>query len=147
MKVLKFNESQIPGSPNLVILDEPCSGVDTNARKNIWELIEALRKGRAVVLATHFLDEAQHLGDSIIILKDGKIAYESTSSNLQDQLTKSFTMNVEFCTPLMNDQNDTLSRIKKMLSENVVHFDITSIADSNLSVVIPYGNADGAAYE
>lgn len=58
------------GSPNLVILDEPCSGVDTKARKNIWDLIELLRKGRAVVLATHYLDEAEHLSDNIVILKD-----------------------------------------------------------------------------
>lgn len=130
-----------------MILDEPCSGVDTNARKNIWELIESLRKGRAVVLATHFLDEAQHLGDSIIILKDGKIAFESTSSNLQDQLTKSFTMNVNFCAPLMNDQNDGLGKIKETLTDNVVHFDITSIADNQLTVVIPYGNAEGLSYE
>lgn len=57
-------------SPNMVILDEPCSGVDTKARRNIWELISILRKGRAVVLATHYLDEAEHLSDSILILKD-----------------------------------------------------------------------------
>lgn len=50
------------GSPNLVILDEPCSGIDTHARKTIWELIEALRKNRAVVVATHDLDEAAMLG-------------------------------------------------------------------------------------
>lgn len=54
----------------MVILDEPCSGVDTKARRNIWELISVLRKGRAVVLATHYLDEAEHLSDSILILKD-----------------------------------------------------------------------------
>lgn len=58
------------GSPNLVILDEPCSGVDTKARKNIWDLISVLRKGRAVALATHYLDEAEHLSDSILIMNE-----------------------------------------------------------------------------
>lgn len=58
------------GSPNLVILDEPCSGVDTKARKNIWELIEVLKKGRAVILATHYLDEAEHLSDNILIMNN-----------------------------------------------------------------------------
>lgn len=57
-------------SPNLVILDEPCSGVDTRARRNVWELISVLRKGRAVVLATHYLDEAEHLSDSVLILNE-----------------------------------------------------------------------------
>lgn len=60
----------ILGSPNLVILDEPCSGVDMKARKNIWDLVSDLRRGRAVVLATHYLDEAEHLSDSILIMKE-----------------------------------------------------------------------------
>lgn len=54
----------------MVVLDEPCSGVDTKARRNIWELISVLRKGRAVVLATHYLDEAEHLSNSILIMKE-----------------------------------------------------------------------------
>ena len=54
----------------MVILDEPCNGVDTKARKDIWELIERLRKGRAVIFATHFLDEAEFLSDNIIIMKN-----------------------------------------------------------------------------
>lgn len=57
-------------SPNLVILDEPCSGVDAKARKKIWQLIGDLRKGRAVILATHYLDEAEHLSDNVLILND-----------------------------------------------------------------------------
>lgn len=62
--------SKFSGSPNLVILDEPCSGVDIKARKNIWDLISVLRKGRAVALATHYLDEAEHLSDSILIMNE-----------------------------------------------------------------------------
>lgn len=58
------------GSPNLVILDEPCSAVDTKARKSIWETIKLLRKGRAVIMATHYLDEAEHLSDSVIIMNE-----------------------------------------------------------------------------
>jgi ABC-type multidrug transport system ATPase subunit len=40
------------------------------ARKNIWELIESLRVGRSVVLATHYLDEAEQLSDKVLILRD-----------------------------------------------------------------------------
>lgn len=53
-----------------MVLDEPCSGVDMNARKNIWDLISVLRQGRAVALATHYLDEAEHLSDSILIMNE-----------------------------------------------------------------------------
>lgn len=40
------------------------------ARKNIWDLISILRQGRAVALATHYLDEAEHLSDSILIMNE-----------------------------------------------------------------------------
>ncbi|XP_053680163.1 glucosylceramide transporter ABCA12 [Anopheles nili] len=75
------------GSPNLVILDEPCSSVDTKARKYIWELIQTLRKDRAVILATHHLDEAECLSDKIIMLEDGKAILEQS----QEELKKRFT--------------------------------------------------------
>lgn len=65
----------IEGAPNLVILDEPCSGVDVKARKKIWQLIGDLRKGRAVILATHYLDEAEHLSDNVLILKDVSVSF------------------------------------------------------------------------
>lgn len=43
------------------------------ARKNIWDLISVLRKGRAVALATHYLDEAEHLSDSILIMNEVRL--------------------------------------------------------------------------
>lgn len=57
-------------SPSVVILDEPCNGVDAQARKDIWQLIERLRQGRAVIFATHFLDEAKYLSDSLVIMRN-----------------------------------------------------------------------------
>lgn len=57
------------GSPSVVILDEPCNGVDAKARKDIWQLIERLRQGRAVIFATHFLDEARYLSDALFVMR------------------------------------------------------------------------------
>lgn len=57
------------GSPSVVILDEPCNGVDAKARKDIWLLIEQLRQGRAVIFATHFLDEARYLSDALFVMR------------------------------------------------------------------------------
>lgn len=135
------------GSPNLVILDEPCSGIDTHARKTIWELIEALRKNRAVVLATHDLDEAQHLGDNIIIMKDGRIALESTTKDLQNELTKNFTLNVELKASLSsdkdvaNDVKNTIMNHTEKASTNI------TLEDCTMSAVIPYCGAEGNVIE
>lgn len=135
------------GSPNLVILDEPCSGIDTNARKTIWELIEALRKNRAVVLATHDLDEAQHLGDSIIIMKDGRIALESTTKDLQNELTKNFTLSVELKASLSTDKdlaNDVRNAIMNHTTRAPTNI---TLQDCNLSALISYNDSDGNSVE
>lgn len=135
------------GSPNLVILDEPCSGIDTHARKTIWELVEALRKDRAVILATHDLDEAQHLGDNIIIMKDGRIALQSTTKDLQNELTKNFTLNVELKASLLNDK-DLANDVKNVIISHTTKTpsDI-SLQDCNLSAVIPYSDDEGNVAE
>lgn len=131
------------GSPNLVILDEPCSTVDTHARKTIWELIESFRKNRAVVLATHDLDEAQHLGDKIVIIKDGRIALESTTKDLQNELTKEFVVNVELKASLETDKH-FVNQLKNAISSHSVNpstrFDPLEF---KLSAVIPYCDQNG----
>lgn len=83
------------GSPNLVILDEPCSAVDTRARRAIWQTIRVLRHGRAVVMATHHLDEAELLSDQVIVLNEGRVISESGTQALRDQFTRSLCVRIE----------------------------------------------------
>jgi len=60
--------------PKLVFLDEPTTGLDPQARRNFWGLIEmVLRRGKTVVLTTHYMEEAQLLCDDIIIVDKGRI--------------------------------------------------------------------------
>lgn len=56
------------GGSNVVILDEPTSGIDSCARRSIWDLIVQNRPGRTIVLSTHHLDEADILGDRIVLM-------------------------------------------------------------------------------
>ena len=55
----------------IVILDEPSSGLDPEARRHIWSVLQKNREGRTMVLTTHFMDEADLLGDRIAIMADG----------------------------------------------------------------------------
>lgn len=57
----------------IVILDEPTSGMDPSARRHMWDVLQEQRKGRTMILSTHFMDEADHLGDRIAILADGVV--------------------------------------------------------------------------
>ena len=61
------------GDPKVVFLDEPTSGMDPYSRRATWDLIRRAKKGRVVVLTTHFMDEADVLGDRVAILSHGKL--------------------------------------------------------------------------
>ena len=74
--------------PTLVFLDEPTTGLDPQARANLWEHIARLRseRGATVFLTTHYLDEADALSDRIVIIDRGRIVASDTSDNLKSQV-------------------------------------------------------------
>ena len=74
--------------PRLVFLDEPTTGLDPQARANLWEHIRALRDrlGVTVLLTTHYLDEADALSDRIVIIDRGRIVASDTADNLKAQV-------------------------------------------------------------
>ncbi len=73
--------------PIMVFLDEPTTGLDPQARRNLWELIKSIRdKGTTVILTTHYMDEAQVLCDRVAIMDEGKIVALDTPKNLINSL-------------------------------------------------------------
>src|SRR5690349_12163282 len=71
------------GRPELVFLDEPTAGMDTEARHTTWALIEELRAdGVSVLLTTHLLDEAERLADHVVIMNAGVVAATGTPAQL-----------------------------------------------------------------
>jgi len=74
--------------PRLVFLDEPTTGLDPQARANLWEHIAALRsqRGATVFITTHYLDEADTLSDRIVIIDRGRIVAADTADNLKAQV-------------------------------------------------------------
>jgi len=73
----------IAGDPELIFLDEPTTGFDPAARRQSWELIAGLRElGTTVLLTTHYLDEAQHLADRVVVVSGGRVIAEGTPESL-----------------------------------------------------------------
>lgn len=73
--------------PRVVFLDEPTTGLDPHARRNLWDLIRDIRKrGTTVVLTTHYMDEAENLCDRVAIIEKGKIIALDTPESLIDLL-------------------------------------------------------------
>lgn len=73
--------------PRIIFLDEPTTGLDPQARRNLWDLIKEIRdNGTTVIITTHYMDEAEILCDRVAIVDSGKIIAISSPSELIDDL-------------------------------------------------------------
>ncbi len=73
--------------PRIIFLDEPTTGLDPQARRNLWDLIKDIRsKGTTVILTTHYMDEAEQLCDRIAIMDEGKIITLDSPDKMIDDL-------------------------------------------------------------
>ena len=79
--------STLVNNPKVLFLDEPTTGLDPQARRNLWDLIEEIRdEGITILLTTHYMDEAELLCDRLAIMDSGKIITIDTPHNLIQQL-------------------------------------------------------------
>jgi ABC-2 type transport system ATP-binding protein len=77
-------------NPRVVFLDEPTTGLDPQARRNLWDLIRSIRdRGATVVITTHYMDEAEALCDRVAIIEKGKIIALDAPGQLIDNLVAS----------------------------------------------------------
>ncbi len=76
--------------PKIIFLDEPTTGLDPQARRNLWDLIKKLKEnGTTIVITTHYMDEAEVLCDRIAIVDSGKIIKLDTPDAMIDHLIES----------------------------------------------------------
>jgi ABC-2 type transport system ATP-binding protein len=75
------------GDPAVIFLDEPTTGLDPEARIDVWEIVQELAgRGTTVLLTTQYLEEAEQLADRIAILRDGRIIANGTLAELKRML-------------------------------------------------------------
>eukprot|EP00658_Telonema_sp_P-2_P043853 TRINITY_DN3172_c0_g1_i3.p1 TRINITY_DN3172_c0_g1~~TRINITY_DN3172_c0_g1_i3.p1 ORF type:complete len:865 (-),score=167.46 TRINITY_DN3172_c0_g1_i3:2-2596(-) len=80
------------GGSKVCFFDEPSSGMDPSSRRKIWEVLKQARKGRTIVLTTHFMDEADVLGDRIAILSAGRLRAAGTPHFLKGRFGVGYTL-------------------------------------------------------
>ncbi|MSQ21705.1 MAG: ABC transporter ATP-binding protein, partial [Dehalococcoidia bacterium] len=147
--------------PELVFLDEPTTGLDPQARRNLWEFIQSIHKdGRTVVLTTHYMEEAQLLCQRVAIMDKGKIVALDTPTNLVRALPIPYEVKVMADGRMAEDNLDTLEAVKgvrfdddgfchlrsadaartlqalmRWANENGVHFSYMEVVPANLEEV------------
>lgn len=90
------------GNSKFVLLDEPSSGLDLSARRQMWNMLKEAKKDRIIILTTHYMDEADILGDRIGIMSAGKVTCLGTSMFLKHKFGVGYTMTVVKQTSLKN---------------------------------------------
>ncbi len=80
-------------SPTLLFLDEPSTGLDPQARRNLWDLVGRIKKeGKTIILTTHYMEEAQYLCDEIAIMDHGRIIARGSPADLIRQHSPEMTV-------------------------------------------------------
>lgn len=91
--------------PKLIFLDEPSTGLDPQARRNLWDMIRGIRDaGTTVIITTHYMDEAEYLCDRVAIMDAGRIiALDSPDALIDDLIAKGFERKKEVKTANLED--------------------------------------------
>jgi len=84
----------IASEASIIFLDEPTTGLDYVSRKELWEILRKLKKDRLIILTTHYLEEAEVLGDLITILDKGKIMDSGSIKDLRSKIKYPFVIKV-----------------------------------------------------
>lgn len=102
--------ASLVNAPELVILDEPTTGLDPQARRNLWGLIkEVNQRGVTVVMTTHYMDEAENLCNRLAIMDHGQILALDTPQNLINQLEATYTVKLTMTKPMTMAQLKALN--------------------------------------
>lgn len=107
------------GDPKLIILDEPTTGMDPISRRHVWDIIERAKKGRAIVLTTHSMEEADILGDRIGIMAKGRLRCIGTSIRLKSRFGTGFIANVSFAGNTNTNYQEAVKQFFKLHLEVV----------------------------
>eukprot|EP00397_Hematodinium_sp_SG-2012_P000290 GEMP01000290.1.p1 GENE.GEMP01000290.1~~GEMP01000290.1.p1 ORF type:complete len:1776 (+),score=207.19 GEMP01000290.1:152-5479(+) len=119
------------GNPSLVFLDEPSSGMDATARRDTWEILASRKAGRIIVLTTHFMEEADVLGDRVCIMDHGEVQCNGSARFLKELYGCGYNISC-----LMDSQNDSVKReLKKTISNALQPHPVQILSQSGREIM------------
>ena len=118
------------GGSKVVFCDEPTSGMDPTARRALWDLLIQEKKGRTILLSTHFMDEADILGDRIAIMADGELKAAGSSFFLKKRFGVGYRL---IC--VKEDGCDS-TRVTYLMRKHIPNLDVDTDIGTELSYVL-----------
>jgi ABC-2 type transport system ATP-binding protein len=103
--------ASLVNDPELVILDEPTTGLDPVSRRDLWELVRQVREGGAtVIVTTHYMEEAEEHCDRLAIIDHGRLVASGTPHELISRIEASYAVKLVTASPLSQDQLAALAQ-------------------------------------
>ena len=120
--------------PSILFLDEPTAGVDVELRRDMWKVVEDLRKtGVTIILTTHYIEEAELLCEKVGIIDQGKIIKEGSPKELTSELGKA-GINVHL-TGWKDEINAALAEFSFTLEDSRLHFTVRDPEEAMASII------------
>ena len=121
------------GGSKVVILDEPTSGMDPYSRRSTWSIIQNNREGRIILLTTHFMDEADLLGDRVCIMSAGRLQCAGSSHFLKEQYGVGYHLTVA------KKSGCLANEVIQLVQHHVEDAKVTSNVGAELTFQLPFG--------
>jgi ABC-2 type transport system ATP-binding protein len=130
--------------PDVVFLDEPTTGLDPSARHIFWDLIrEMQRRGKTVIVTTHYMEEAEALCDRVAIMNRGTIIAEGTPRQLVHDLPFDNTVECTFASPVGEARLLGLPAVREVKRENGSYLLFTTDVSATVASLMDFGRGDG----
>ena len=106
--------ASLVNDPELVILDEPTTGLDPVSRRDLWALVRQVReRGATVIVTTHYMEEAEEMCDRLAIINHGRLLASGTPRELINRIEATYAVRLVAASPLTGPQLDALGRRAK----------------------------------
>eukprot|EP00004_Rigifila_ramosa_P020544 TRINITY_DN5332_c0_g3_i1.p1 TRINITY_DN5332_c0_g3~~TRINITY_DN5332_c0_g3_i1.p1 ORF type:complete len:1669 (-),score=414.89 TRINITY_DN5332_c0_g3_i1:6-5012(-) len=123
------------GNPRLVFLDEPTSGLDPLSRHMVWDFLRKMKEERTIILTTHFMDEADVLGDRIAIMSKGKLRCAGTPSFLKNRFGIGYRL--ISATPPTRNHDDVIRALSQSVSSHIQGSELLSNVGREAIFLLP----------
>lgn len=129
----------IIGDPKIIFLDEPTAGMDPYSRRHLWSVLKEKKKGRVILLTTHFMDEADILADRKAVVSKGSLRCCGSSLFLKNRFGLGYHLN------MVVEPDTDYNQIDKFVSDYIEGTEVGRVHGKELDIMLPHTSIAGFA--